>query len=106
MPRWPHGPFKDLSDYPEARAHLRQVANLARDAERFREGQEMTRGDVAKKAGLNVQTYGDFEAGRTWPVAGTLYRIAEALDVDLRYLGRRPGRGEDRRAAGRAETGP
>jgi hypothetical protein len=49
-------------------------------------------------AGLNEQTYGDFEAGRTWPVPSTLYRVAEALNADLRLVGRgTPASAERRR---------
>jgi DNA-binding XRE family transcriptional regulator len=88
LPSWPNGPFINLSAYPELQAHLRQVLMLARDAERFRKGRGMTRKDVARKAGLDVQTYGDFEAGRTWPVPSTLYRIAEALEIDMRLVAR------------------
>lgn len=93
LPSWPEGPFIPLWEFPELRAHLRQVANLARDAERFRKGRNWTRVEVPKRAGLNEQTYGDFEAGRTWPVTATLYRVAEALEADIRLVGRqtRPG---------------
>ncbi len=38
---------------------------------------EWTRAQVAARAGLSQETYGDFDAGRTWPVACTLYRVAE-----------------------------
>jgi hypothetical protein len=35
-------------------------------------------------------TCDDWEAGRTWPVTSTLYRVADALEVDLRLVGRQP----------------
>ena len=37
-----------------------------------------------------VVTCDDLEAGRTWPVTSTLYRLADALAVDLRLVGRQP----------------
>lgn len=40
--------------------------------------------------GLKEQTYGDFEAGRSWWVTATLYRMAEALEADIRLVGRQP----------------
>jgi DNA-binding XRE family transcriptional regulator len=89
LPTWPDGPFIDLADFPDLGIRLGQVANLARDAKRFREGRGWTRAQVAARAGLNEATYGDFEAGRTRPVETTLYRVAAALEVDLHYVGRR-----------------
>jgi hypothetical protein len=37
-----------------------------------------------------VVTCDDLEAGRTWPMTSTLYRVADALEVDLRLVGRQP----------------
>lgn len=91
MPSWPDGPFLSLREYPELTIAVRQLAGLARDAIRFRAGLGLTATRFARRARLDVGTYTDFEAGRTWPSPLTLYKIAEALGTELRYVGRRPG---------------
>ncbi len=53
-----------------------------------RRGRGWTGKDVAEPTGIYIQTYGDTEVGRTWPVPATRYWIAEALEVDLRMVPR------------------
>ena len=62
------------------------TAVIGKNAKRIRLGYELTRQQVAEKAGISVATYAKVESGISSPRMDTLYRIAGAMAVGIQEL--------------------
>lgn len=91
---WPEGPY-DGGDWEHTAAAVELAANLARAVRRRRLELQLSRAQVAARAGLSVQTVAAVEGGRTWPDLVTLTGLADGCETTVRALldpARRAGR--------------
>jgi DNA-binding XRE family transcriptional regulator len=76
---------------PEAKAHqkvLEQAYDIAMQIIELRESHGLTQAQLAERCGVDQADISRIERGSTSPTTRTLQRIAEALDADVRIVGR------------------
>lgn len=76
---------------PDAKAHrevFEQAYDLALQIIELRERHGLTQAELAERCGIDQGDISRIERGSTSPTARTLQRIAEALDADVRLVGR------------------
>lgn len=76
---------------PDAKADrevFEQAYDLAMQVIELRERHGLTQAGLAERCGMDQADISRIERGATSPTARTLQRIAEALDADVRLVGR------------------
>jgi ribosome-binding protein aMBF1 (putative translation factor) len=76
---------------PDAKAHreaFEQAYEIAMQVIELRERLGLTQAELAHRCGMDQGDISRIERGSTSPTARTLQRIAEALDADVRLVGR------------------
>jgi ribosome-binding protein aMBF1 (putative translation factor) len=76
---------------PDSKAHrgaFEQAYDIAMQIIDLRERHGLTQAELAERCGMDQGDISRIERGSTSPTARTLQRIAEALDADLRLVGR------------------
>jgi ribosome-binding protein aMBF1 (putative translation factor) len=78
---------------PDSKAHreiFEQAYDIALQIIELREQHGLTQAELAERCGMDQGDISRIERGSTSPTARTLQRIAEALDSDVRLVGRVP----------------
>jgi ribosome-binding protein aMBF1 (putative translation factor) len=76
---------------PDSKAHLEvfeQAYDIAVQIIELRERHGLTQAQLAERCGIDQGDISRIERGSTSPTGRTLQRIAEALDADVRLVGR------------------
>ena len=76
---------------PDAKGHrevFEQAYDIAMQILELRERHGLTQAELAGRCGMDQGDISRIERGSTSPTAGTLQRIAYALDADVRLVGR------------------
>ncbi len=75
-------------DVKAQREALEQAYDIAVQVMELRERHGFTQAELAERCGMDQGDISRIERGATSPTARTLQRIAEALDADVRLVGR------------------
>ncbi len=63
-----------------------ETAIIGKNAKRIRLARDLTKADVAEKAGISTSAYSKMESGVSIPRVDTLYKIAKAMGVEIQEL--------------------
>jgi Zn-dependent peptidase ImmA (M78 family)/DNA-binding XRE family transcriptional regulator len=63
-----------------------ETAIIGKNAKRIRLASDLTKADIAGKAGISISAYSKMESGDTIPRVDTLYKIAKAMGVEIQEL--------------------
>ena len=77
--------------WPDAKVHrevFEQAYDIAMQLIELRERHGLTQAELAERCGMDQGDISRIERGSTSPTARTLQRIADALDADVRLVGR------------------
>jgi transcriptional regulator with XRE-family HTH domain len=68
---------------PSVRAHQPSISNFSTLLEQMREARNLTKADLAKKAGVDPSTITRFEQGARAPERATILQLAEAMVLPM-----------------------
>ncbi|MCD7771672.1 MAG: helix-turn-helix transcriptional regulator [Oscillospiraceae bacterium] len=86
---------KEFQEYGNMYTPQERKELIAINLKALREGNNLSRKEVAEAIGINIQTYATYERGRNEPPIEILLRLAMYYEVTLDFLVQRDNRAKD-----------